>query len=34
MTLKIKSLSEKGKNRYFCRELNSPRPNKPPLDSE
>ena len=28
---RIKSLSAKGKNRYFCRELNSPVPNQPPF---
>ena len=34
MMPKMKSLSEKGRNRYFCRELNSPMPNRPPLPSE
>ena len=30
---KIKSLSAKGKNRYFCRDLNNPVPNHPPFPS-
>ena len=30
---KIKSLSAKGKKRYFCLELKSPTPNQPPLDN-
>ena len=30
ITAKIKSLSEKGKNLNFCRELKSPTPNQPP----
>ena len=30
---KMKSLSAKGKKRYFCRELNNPVPNQPPLPS-
>lgn len=29
-----KSLSENGRNKYFCRELNSPTPNIPPLPRE
>ena len=31
---KIKSLSEKGRNKYFCRLLKSPTPNSPPEPSE
>ena len=30
---RIKSLSAKGKKRYFCLELKSPVPNNPPLPS-